>query len=146
LPKLTINGSTHEVDGPPDMPLLWAIRDLVGLTGTKFGCGEGLCGACTVHIDGVATRSCLMPIGTLDGKQIATIESLGGNHPLQQAWVACEVPQCGYCQSGQIMQAAGLLATNPNASDEEIRTNMASTSAAAAPTTGSSARSSRRPA
>jgi isoquinoline 1-oxidoreductase alpha subunit len=123
--KLTINGQTHEVDGPPDMPLLWAIRDLVGLTGTKFGCGEGLCGACTVHVDGVPTRSCLMPIESMAGKQIATIESLGGNHPLQQAWVACEVPQCGYCQSGQIMQAAGFLASNPAPSDEEIRTNMA---------------------
>jgi isoquinoline 1-oxidoreductase alpha subunit len=125
LPKLKINGQAHEVDGPPDMPLLWAIRDVVGLTGTKFGCGEGLCGACTVHIDGVAARSCLMPIGALEGHEVTTIESLGGNHPLQEAWVACEVPQCGYCQSGQIMQAAGLLAANPNPSDDEVRQTMA---------------------
>ncbi|KTG17044.1 (2Fe-2S)-binding protein [Guyparkeria sp. XI15] len=104
------------------MPLLWAIRDYVGLTGTKFGCGTGLCGACTVHVDGEATRSCVTPIASVDGKDVTTIEGLSsaGDHPVQLAWVAEDAPQCGYCQSGQIMQAAALLADNPDPSDADI--------------------------
>ena len=109
------------------MPLLWVIRDEVGLTGTKFGCGKGLCGACTVHIDGQATRSCITPVSSANGKSITTIEGLsqdGESHPLQQAWVEEDVPQCGYCQSGQIMAAAAFLKQNPHPSDEQIRESM----------------------
>jgi aerobic-type carbon monoxide dehydrogenase small subunit (CoxS/CutS family) len=109
------------------MPLLWALRDVLGMTGTKFGCGQALCGACTVHVDGVATRSCVLPVSAVAGSRITTIEGLGAksDHPLQQAWVQHDVPQCGYCQSGQIMSAAALLAKNPDPTDAEIDTAMA---------------------
>jgi isoquinoline 1-oxidoreductase alpha subunit len=119
---LTLNGRPVALEVADDMPLLWAIRDYVGLTGTKFGCGTGLCGACTVHVDGKATRSCITPVATVDGKDVTTIEGLSsaGDHPVQLAWVAEDAPQCGYCQSGQIMQAAALLADNPDPSDEDI--------------------------
>ena len=124
--KLNINGQTIEVDADPDMPLLWALRDLADLRGTKFGCGKGLCGACTVHVDGRPTRSCLTPLSALAGAQIVTIEGLSpdGKHPLQEAWRSHNVPQCGYCQSGQIMSAAALLASNDSPSDEEIDSAM----------------------
>ena len=124
--KLTVNGQTYEVDVPPDMPLLWVIRDTIGLTGTKFGCGIAACGACTVHLDGVAVRSCLLPVGSVNGK-ITTIEGLSakGDHPVQKAWLKNMVPQCGYCQSGQMMQAASLLKMNPKPSDEDIDAAMA---------------------
>ncbi|MBF5055550.1 xanthine dehydrogenase iron-sulfur-binding subunit [Alcanivorax sp. 521-1] len=120
--ECTINGETVRLDADPDMPLLWALRDLAGLTGTKFGCGIGLCGACTVHVGGRATRSCITPLKDVAGTDITTIEGLGadGPHPLQQAWRDLQVPQCGYCQSGQIMQAAALLKDMPNPSDEDI--------------------------
>ena len=120
--KLTINGEARELDVPGDMPLLWAIREGAGLTGTKFGCGAGLCGACTVHLDGVAVRACQTPVSAAEGAEIVTIEGLHpeGRHPLQLAWIAQQVPQCGYCQSGQIMQAAALLKDMPNPSDEDI--------------------------
>lgn len=120
--KLTINGTSHEVDVEPDMPLLWVLRDELGITGPKYGCGVAQCGACTVHIDGVAARSCQTPIEDVDG-EVTTIEGLGGPdamHAVQAAWVQHQVAQCGYCQSGQIMQAASLLAENPAPSDEEI--------------------------
>ena len=119
--SLTINGEAHEVDVPPEMPLLWVIRDVVGLTGTKYGCGIAQCGACTVHIDGVATRSCTLPAGQVRGA-VVTIEGLGaaGDHPVQRAWAAHNIPQCGYCQSGQMMQAAAFLNEHPNPSDEDI--------------------------
>ena len=119
---LRINGSSHEVDADPQMPLLWAIRDIVGLTGTKFGCGIGACGACTVHMDGQAIRSCITAIGDASGHEIVTIEGLSsdGSHPVQRAWKAGNVPQCGYCQPGQIMQAAALLAETPKPSDQQI--------------------------
>ena len=126
--KLNINGVTHSLDNVmPDMPLLWAIRDLVGLTGTKYGCGVGQCGACTVHLDGVAIRSCSTPVSAAVDKKVTTIEGLSenGEHPLQQAWMETDVPQCGYCQTGQIMNAAALLESNPNPSVEEINTAMA---------------------
>ena len=124
--KLTINGEARELDVPGDMPLLWAIREGAGLTGTKFGCGAGLCGACTVHLDGVAVRACQTPVSAAEGAEIVTIEGLHpeGRHPLQLAWIAQQVPQCGYCQSGQIMQAAALLASNPAPSREEIVSHM----------------------
>ena len=124
--SLNINGQAYQVDVPPDMPLLWVIRDVVGLTGTKFGCGIAACGACTVHIDGVAVRSCALPVGNVSGK-VTTIEGLSanGDHPVQKAWLKLMVPQCGYCQSGQMMQAAALLATNPKPSDEDIEAGMA---------------------
>jgi isoquinoline 1-oxidoreductase subunit alpha len=120
--KFELNGRQISVDADPDMPLLWAIRDEIGLTGTKFGCGIGACGACTVHIDGTATRSCITYLGDVEGQSVTTIEGLDekGNHPVQEAWRNLRVPQCGYCQSGQIMQAASLLQDTPNPSDEDI--------------------------
>jgi len=122
MAKLLINGKSYTVDVPPDTPLLWVIREHLQLTGTKFGCGMAQCGACTVHLDGSAIRSCQTPVSQAAGRKITTIEGLDpqGRHPLQVAWVAEQVPQCGYCQSGQIMQAASLLAKNPNPTDEEI--------------------------
>ena len=124
---LTINGEKKEVDAVDDMPLLWVLRDLLGMKGTKFGCGQALCGACTVHLDGTAIRSCSIPISEVGDGQITTIEGLSenGDHPVQQAWVEHIVPQCGYCQSGQIMNAAALLKANPSPSDEEIEAGMA---------------------
>src|SRR4030081_1215792 len=123
---LTINGERKSVDAPAEMPLLWVLRDLLGMTGTKFGCGIASCGACTVHIDGKAVRSCAMPVSLIDGKAVTTIEGLStdGSHPLQKAWIAEQVPQCGYCQSGQIMQAAELLAHNKNPSRAQIVEHM----------------------
>ena len=124
---LNINGTPRQVDGPDDMPLLWALRDILGMMGTKFGCGLGLCGACTVHIDGAATRSCITPIGTVKGKPITTIEGVGrtpAGAAVQRAWLASEVPQCGYCQSGQIMSASALLAKKPHPSDTDINAAM----------------------
>jgi isoquinoline 1-oxidoreductase subunit alpha len=120
--SLTVNGTSQHVDVSPDTPLLWVLRDNLGLTGTKYGCGMALCGACTVHVNGQATRSCVMPISAAAGKSVLTIEGLSpdGSHPLQQAWIAEEVPQCGYCQSGQIMAAAVLLRENPRPSDADI--------------------------
>ena len=122
MPKLKINGREVDVASPDDTPLLWVIRDEVGLKGTKFGCGIAQCGACTVHVDGVAIRSCVTPVSAVDGADITTIEGLSeeGDHPLQEAWVEAQAPQCGYCQSGQIMQAASLLADVPNPTDEDI--------------------------
>ena len=123
---LNVNGQSHIYDGDTDIPLLWVIRDELGLTGTKFGCGKGLCGACTVHLDGVAERSCQTAAKEAAGKKITTIEGLGGGkpHALQVAWEAEQVPQCGYCQSGQIMQAASLLAKNPDPTKQEIVEHM----------------------
>jgi isoquinoline 1-oxidoreductase subunit alpha len=123
---LTVNGQKHEVDVAPDTPLLWVLREHLKLTGTKFGCGIAACGACTVHIDGEAVRSCAMPVSLLAGKSVTTIEGLSADssHPLQKAWIAEQVPQCGYCQSGQIMQAATLLAANKNPTREDIVTHM----------------------
>jgi len=125
--ELTINGAKHQLDVSAEMPLLWALRDIIKLTGSKYGCGKGLCGACTVHIDGEATRSCVLPVSAAVGKQVTTIEGLSENadHPLQQAWMDLNVPQCGYCQSGQIMSAASLLDKNPQPSDDEIDQAMA---------------------
>lgn len=126
--KLTVNGVEREVDAPPEMPLLWALRDVLGLTGTKFGCGMALCGACTVHVDGVATRACVIPAGSVAGHRITTIEGLataGRPHPCQAAWKELGVPQCGYCQSGQIMSASALLAACPKPTDEQIDMAMA---------------------
>lgn len=123
MPRLTINGQARDVDVDPDTPLLWVIREQIGLTGTKFGCGIAMCGACTVHVDGVATRSCSLPVSAVEATQsIVTIEGLSadGSHPVQKAWLTHDVPQCGYCQSGMIMAAAALLAQNPNPSDEDI--------------------------
>lgn len=117
---LEVNGKPIAVKADADTPLLWVLRDEVGLTGPKFGCGIGQCGACTVLVDGSPIRSCSMPISALAGMKIATIESLGGNHPLQQAWVKNDVPQCGYCQSGQLMSAAALLAAKPKPTDADI--------------------------
>jgi len=120
--KLTINGVEREVDAPPDMPLLWVLRDLVGLTGTKFGCGIAQCGACTVHLDGAPRRSCVTPASAAVGKAITTIEGLSpdGRHSVQRAWAELDVVQCGYCQSGQIMSAAALLAAKPDPDDADI--------------------------
>ncbi|HEX9180986.1 MAG TPA: (2Fe-2S)-binding protein [Burkholderiales bacterium] len=125
--EIRINGKAHTFDGDPQMPLLWFLRDELGLTGTKFGCGIAACGACTVHLDGEAVRSCQLPVGALAGKDVTTIEGLDpeGEHVVQRAWRAQQVPQCGYCQSGQIMQAAALLATTKNPSDEQIDAAMA---------------------
>jgi isoquinoline 1-oxidoreductase alpha subunit len=123
MSRLTINGQTHEVDVDPDTPLLWVLRDTLGLTGTKYGCGIAQCGACTVHVDGVATRSCSVPVSAAEGSQITTIEGLSTNgslHPVQKAWIAHDVPQCGYCQSGMIMAVAALLKDNPQPSDGDI--------------------------
>ena len=118
----TLNGKSQSVDVDPQMPLLWVLRDTLNLTGTKFGCGMALCGACTVHINGEATRSCITPVSAVPGKKITTIEGLSeeGNHPVQQAWIEIDVPQCGYCQSGQIMSAAALLTKKPQPSDSDI--------------------------
>jgi len=120
--KFMLNGKEQDVDVNPQMPLLWVLRDTLGMTGTKFGCGMALCGACTVHVDGIASRSCLLPISAVAGKQITTIEGLSPDvtHPVQLAWLELDVPQCGYCQSGQIMSAANLLARNPNPTDADI--------------------------
>jgi isoquinoline 1-oxidoreductase alpha subunit len=120
--RLNVNGAEREVDADPEMPLLWALRDVLGLTGTKFGCGVAQCGACTVHVDGEARRSCISPIGTLTGRKITTIEGLSpdGQHALQRAWTEVNVPQCGYCQVGQIMSAAALLKEKPKPTDQEI--------------------------
>ena len=120
MTKLTINKKVYTLNVNPDTPLLWVIREHLKLTGTKFGCGMGLCGACTVHIDGKAERSCQIPVGQAAGKKITTIEGLPENHPVKTAWLKEQVPQCGYCQPGQIMQAAALLAEKPNPTDEEI--------------------------
>ena len=117
---LVINGETRKVEAEPDTPLLWVLRDELHLTGTKYGCGIAQCGACTVHLDGQAVRSCQTPIGAVGQGKITTIEGLGGNHPVQEAWVRLDVPQCGYCQSGQIMSATALLAQNPAPSDADI--------------------------
>jgi isoquinoline 1-oxidoreductase alpha subunit len=119
---LKINGQSHDVDVPGEMPLLWVIRDVVGLTGTKFGCGAGLCGCCTVHLDGAAVRTCVLPVSAATGKDIITIEALGGDalHPIQQAWIDHQVPQCGYCQSGQLMAASALLAQTPHPTEAQI--------------------------
>jgi isoquinoline 1-oxidoreductase subunit alpha len=120
--RFSVNGKSVSVKAEADTPLLWVIRDEVGLTGTKFGCGGGFCGACTVHVDGVPMRSCQTPVSAVAGKKVATVESLSTNnsHPLQKAWIAHDVPQCGYCQSGQLMSAAALLKTNKNPSDAQI--------------------------
>lgn len=126
--KLLVNGTAHEIDTPADMPLLWALRDLVGLTGTKFGCGIAMCGACTVHLDGVPVRSCSVPVTVAEGKAITTVEGLasgGVDHAVQQAWQQLGVPQCGYCQAGQLMSAAALIAKNPHPTDADIDTAMA---------------------
>jgi isoquinoline 1-oxidoreductase subunit alpha len=122
--KINVNGAEHDVDAEPEMPLLWVIRDLLGLTGTKYGCGEALCGACTVHLDGEVVRACVTPVRRAAGKKVTTIEGLQ-DHPLQRAWVELGVPQCGYCQAGQIMSAAALLAANPKPSDDEIDRSLA---------------------
>jgi isoquinoline 1-oxidoreductase alpha subunit len=124
--KLTINGKPQVIDAAPDMPLLWALRDIVGLRGTKFGCGRGLCGACTVHLNGRAIRSCSTPLSRVADQTITTIEGLSpdGRHPVQLAWLEEDVPQCGYCQAGQIMAAAALLEAHPQPSDREIRDGM----------------------
>ena len=118
--RLEVNGKTYEVDVAPDVPLLWVIRERLKLTGTKFGCGIGMCGSCTVHIDGKAERSCQTPVGTAQGRKITTIEGIPENHPIKLAWIKEQVPQCGYCQSGQIMQAAALLAEDPKPSQEKV--------------------------
>ncbi|ETX15416.1 isoquinoline 1-oxidoreductase subunit alpha [Roseivivax halodurans JCM 10272] len=121
--EIEVNGAARQVDAPADMPLLWVLRDILGLTGTKYGCGIGQCGACTVHVDGMAVRSCLRPVGQLGGARVTTIEGLGSPaepHPVQAAWIEAQVAQCGYCQSGQIMQAAALLDLRPAPSKAEI--------------------------
>jgi isoquinoline 1-oxidoreductase alpha subunit len=122
MPQIKINGAQHMISADPQMPLLWAIRDVLGLTGTKFGCGIGACGACTVHMDGEAVRSCITPLSAAIGHDIVTIEGLSqdGDHPVQRAWRTLNVPQCGYCQPGQIMQAAALLKQNPKPGDQDI--------------------------
>ena len=126
MPQLKVNGKEITADVAPDTPLLWVLRDTLQLTGTKFGCGIGQCGACTVHIDGVAQKSCQFPIGAVAGKSVTTIEGLSsdGSHPVQKAWIAEQVPQCGYCQSGQIMRAASLLSAKPKPTDADIDESM----------------------
>lgn len=126
--RFTLNGKTVETDDAPDTPLLWVVRDTFKLKGSKYGCGAGLCGACTMHIDGVASRTCITPVSAVAGRKVTTIEALGtaeNLHPLQTAWVAHNVPQCGYCQSGQIMSAAALLADNPHPSEDQVDAAMA---------------------
>jgi isoquinoline 1-oxidoreductase alpha subunit len=122
MPNLSINGQSYFADAPPDTPLLWVIREDLRLTGTKYGCGIGLCGSCTIHVDGRAVRSCSITVGEVEGATITTIEGLdpGHAHPVQQAWIELQVPQCGYCQSGQIMQAAALLSSTPSPSERQI--------------------------
>ena len=122
MANIIVNGTRHQIDVEPETPLLWVLREEVGLTGTKFGCGIAQCGACTVHVDGVAIRSCSVPVRTVEGKQITTIEGLStdSKHPVQQAWLAEQVPQCGYCQSGQIMATVAFLKTNPSPTDADI--------------------------
>ena len=124
--QLNVNGKSHQVDVEPDTPLLWVLRDVLGLTGTKYGCGIEVCGACTVHVNGEAMRSCSMPVSQVAGKRVITIEGLSpdSSHPLQKAWIAEQVPQCGYCQSGQIMKAAELLAATPKPSRARIVAHM----------------------
>jgi isoquinoline 1-oxidoreductase alpha subunit len=127
MTTLLVNGATHQVDVPGDMPLLWVLRDVLGMTGTKFGCGMALCGACTIHIDGQPTRACVTPVAAAVGKKITTIEAIGGTPAgkrIQQAWAALDVPQCGYCQSGQIMTATALLAGTAKPSDADIDSAM----------------------
>ena len=126
MTKLNVNGKAVEVDVDPETPLLWVLRDTLGLTGTKFGCGIAQCGACTVHLDGNSTRACVTPVSAVKGRKITTIEGLSakGDHPLQKAWIAGQVPQCGYCQSGQIMAAAALLARNKKPTREQIVLHM----------------------
>jgi isoquinoline 1-oxidoreductase subunit alpha len=125
--NLSINGQSYSVEAPEEMPLLWVIRDLIGLKGTKYGCGQALCGACTVHLDGEAIRSCSTPVSAVGTKKVTTIEGLSedGTHPLQEAWIEHVVPQCGYCQTGQLMSAAALLSKNSKPTDAEIETAMA---------------------
>lgn len=124
--SLNINGKAQELNVDPNTPILWALRDHLNMTGTKFGCGIAQCGACTIHVEGVAMRSCQLPVSALEGKKITTIEGLSkdGTHPVQEAWLEHDVPQCGYCQAGQIMSAAALLKDNPNPSDTDIDTAM----------------------
>jgi isoquinoline 1-oxidoreductase subunit alpha len=124
---LSVNGTSRQLDVPPDMPLLWAIRETLGLTGTKYGCGMALCGACTVHVDGTPARACVTQVSAVAGKQVTTIEGLSAktDHPVQRAWMELDVPQCGYCQSGQLMSAAALLAQNKTPTDQDIDTAMA---------------------
>jgi isoquinoline 1-oxidoreductase alpha subunit len=124
---LTVNGTARQLDADPDMPLLWALRDLLDLTGTKYGCGIAVCGACTVHVDGVPTRACVTPLSAVAGRTVVTIEGLdpNGQHPVQRAWTEKQVPQCGYCQCGQIMQAAALLRDTPKPTDADIDAAMA---------------------
>lgn len=123
--RLRVNGVERELDVDPEMPLLWALRDVLALTGTKYGCGQALCGACTVHVDGEVVRSCVTPISRVAGRSVTTIEGLGGDHPLQRAWEELCVPQCGFCQAGQIMTAAALLKANPKPDDDDIDRSMA---------------------
>ncbi|SPB13905.1 (2Fe-2S)-binding protein [Caballeronia novacaledonica] len=128
MTKLSINGQDHTIDAPPDMPLLWVLRDIVGLTGTKFGCGIAQCGACTVHLDGVAVRSCVLPIAAVGDRKVTTIEAIGATpagRKVQEAWRRLDVVQCGYCQSGQIMSATALLTTVPDPNDSDIDAAMA---------------------
>ncbi|MDG1482002.1 MAG: (2Fe-2S)-binding protein [Myxococcota bacterium] len=129
MPTLTINGQEHALDAPDNMPLLWALRDVLGMTGTRFGCGQAQCGACTVHLNGRAIRSCVTPVVAAVGHQITTIEGLNGPdgslHPVQEAWIEHAVPQCGFCQAGQIMSAVALLAHNPSPTDAQINASMA---------------------
>lgn len=124
--RLRVNGTEHTLDVDPEMPLLWAVRDILGLTGTKYGCGQALCGACSIHIDGEVVRACVTPVRRAEGKAVTTIEGLSadGSHPLQKAWVELGVPQCGFCQAGQIMTAAALLAKRPKPTDHEIDESM----------------------
>ena len=127
MPRLTINGAVRDVDAEPETPLLWVIREQLGLTGTKYGCGIAQCGACTVHVDGIAQRSCVMPLASITEEQkIVTIEGLSpdGSHPVQKAWLALDVPQCGYCQVGMIMTSAALLSQNPSPTDADINAEM----------------------